>query len=141
MKTTEEMISVMQSYAEGKKIELRYNRWNGEKWVDVCNPSWAWNEYDYRVKPEPKYRPYANADECFADVKKHGGWVKNSSGQYIQIIAVGESSITFADNIPFPYENACRYWVWADDRSVFGVLEGEGEHRRHELEDGRFVEV
>jgi hypothetical protein len=38
------------AWAEGKQIEAL--RPNGQ-WVDVNNPYWG-EEYDYRVKPEPK---------------------------------------------------------------------------------------
>lgn len=70
---------------------------------------------------EPTYRPYANANECFKDVIKHGGWVKNTAGQYLHILAVRENSMVYADNIPFPYERAYRNWVWADDGTPCGV--------------------
>lgn len=33
----------------------------------------------YHIKPEPKYRPFANAQECLEEMKKHQpfGWVKD----------------------------------------------------------------
>lgn len=33
---------------------------------------------EYRVKPEPKYRPFKDAEECWAEMLKHEpfGWVK-----------------------------------------------------------------
>lgn len=76
------------------------------------------------LNPEPTYRPYKDADECFKDVVKHGGWIKNTSGQYLHILAVTSNATTYSDNISFPFERACRYWVWADDNSPVGAKEG-----------------
>lgn len=30
-----------------------------------------WNGIEYRIKPEPKYRPFANAEECWQEMLKH----------------------------------------------------------------------
>ena len=40
--------------------------------VELCSPN------VYRIKPEPKYRPFANAEECWQEMKNHQpfGWVK-----------------------------------------------------------------
>ena len=41
-----------------------------------------WNKFDYRIKP--KYRPFANAQECLEEIKKHVpfGWVKDKYSFY-----------------------------------------------------------
>lgn len=64
----------------------------------------------YRIKPEPKYRPFANAEECWAEMLEHQpiGWVKTDEG-YEQIWHVNEGDYfnstfkycTFADGTPF----------------------------------------
>lgn len=64
----------------------------------------------YRIKPEPKYRPFANAEECWQEMLKHQpfGWVKTDSG-YEPIWHVNEGDdfnatfkySTFADGTPF----------------------------------------
>lgn len=93
------------------------------------------------LDPEPTYRPYKDVEECFKDVVKHGGWIKNTSGQYLHVLAVTSGAITYSDSISFPFERACRYWVWADDNSPVGAREGEGTPTILELEDGRTIEV
>lgn len=42
-----------------------------------------WNKFDYRIKP--KYRPFANAQECLEEIKKHVpfGWVKDKYSFYL----------------------------------------------------------
>lgn len=80
MKTTEEMIEVMQAYADGKKIESTVNGYN--KWSDCDYPTWEWVAFDFRVKKEPTYRPYESVDEMLDDFckrcRKHGMTVSRS---------------------------------------------------------------
>ena len=55
MKTTQEMIAVMQAFENGAKIEFRGS---GNKWIDTPNPLWDWASWDYRVKEELKKTEY-----------------------------------------------------------------------------------
>ena len=79
---------VMEAYANGKKIQFldEYNNW-----IDVTNPTFNWSIYIYRVKPEPKYRPFKNQEECWDEMHKHSnfGWIKgNVTGEYKQIVRI-----------------------------------------------------
>lgn len=126
MKTTEEMMAVMTAYKEGKIIESKYvHEHNTVTWAAAPMPCWDWSNYDYRVKPEPKYRPYKDAEECFADVKKHGGWAKgiNEVGYYyiLSVVANGIETCTLSPS----YEFMLKMFVWADDLTPCGVLEEE----------------
>ena len=56
MEDTKRKIEVMQACVEGKKIQIKGHC--ASKWIDCAGPSWNWVTYDYRVKPEEKYRPY-----------------------------------------------------------------------------------
>lgn len=58
-----ECIKVMQAYVEGKQIQ--YVDSETEDWADIESPIWNWDTYDYRIKPEPEYRPFKDADECW----------------------------------------------------------------------------
>ena len=71
---TKERIAVMQAYVDGKQIQIQLP---DGKWAEIPNPDWCTNA-NYRVKPEPKYRPFKNADECWQEMLKHQpfGWVK-----------------------------------------------------------------
>lgn len=68
-----EMIAVMQAAQEGKKIECR--RLTSENWIELIHPHWDWEDCEYRVKPETKVRPYANAKEFLEAKKEHGPYV------------------------------------------------------------------
>ena len=82
---TKERIAVMQAYADGKQIQVESS---DGKWADVPEPSWSING-NYRIKPEPKYRPFKNAEECWQEMLKHEpfGWIK-CRGCYFNIVAV-----------------------------------------------------
>ena len=69
MKTTKEMIEVMQAYERGEQIEYKDHR---RKWYDVEYPVWDWLRTDYRVKPKPKYVPFETPEEFLTALRKHG---------------------------------------------------------------------
>ena len=73
MKTTKEMIEVMQAYERGEKIECinALGEWKEDK------PVWDWFHYDYRVKPKKKYVPFDTPEEFFAAHRKHGEFIEN----------------------------------------------------------------
>lgn len=96
-----QLMDVMQAYVNGKtiqyyKIDLSFKiKHPGEpnfndKWVDVDEEHlFRPDMYDYRIKPEPKYRPFKDADECWQEMLKHEpfGWIKRR-GCYFNIVAV-----------------------------------------------------
>ena len=77
-----ELLPIMQAFAEGKTIEERII--GNDNWIETDEIYGGRNnDYDYRVnyrvKLTPKYRPFANAQECLEEMKKHQpfGWVKD----------------------------------------------------------------
>lgn len=77
------LLPIIQAFAEGKVIECRTNPSLIEG-SDVPN-DWAemkeigfWNNIEYRIKPEPKYRPFKDGEECWQEMQKHQpfGWLK-----------------------------------------------------------------
>lgn len=52
----------------------------------------------YRIKPEVKFRPFANAEECWQEMLKHQpfGWIKCKEG-YFNIVYVDDYYVGFAD--------------------------------------------
>ena len=75
MKTIEEMIAVMTAYKNGKKIECKSNNMPCADWFTIEKPSWDWLCNDYRIKPDPLYKPYDSVSEVEKDKwlrkKKH----------------------------------------------------------------------
>ena len=82
-----ELMPIIQAFAEGKTIEFRNS--HGE-WEEVDYPTWG-KRFNYRIKPEPKYRPFKNDVECWNEMHKRPdfGWVKvNVTGEYEQIVRI-----------------------------------------------------
>ena len=115
-----ELLPIMQAFAEGDEIQYR-NNYN--EWIDVktgeglcfTRPSSC-----YRIKPEPKYRPFKSQEECWQEMLNHQpfGWIKAPNGALFCIDKVFDEGVvykhsscrfeeylegnyTFADGIPF----------------------------------------
>ena len=74
MKTTKEMIDVMQAYDRGEKVQLLNIDGN---WEDKENPAWNWAKCDYRVKPKTRYVPFDTPEEFLTAYRKHGEFIEN----------------------------------------------------------------
>lgn len=70
-----ELLPIIQAWAEGKNIQyLSDGEWRDINQADVtCYPD------KYRIKPEPKYRPFKTKEECWNEMMKHQpfGWLKS----------------------------------------------------------------
>ena len=75
MKTTKEMIDVMQADERGEQIECFNDDY--EQWKDVDSPIWDWLHNDYRVKPKESYVPFHTAEEFLTAYRKHGEFIEN----------------------------------------------------------------
>ena len=70
-----ELMPIIQAFVEGKTIE--YREYDGE-WKEARTPTWS-SRLFYRIKPEPKYRPFKTKEECWNEMLKHQpfGWLKS----------------------------------------------------------------
>lgn len=101
-----ELLPIIQAFTEGKTVQYKTEK----EWIQTNVPTFNPYLWEYRIKPEPKYRPFTNADECWQEMKKHEpfGWVKTDEG-YEQIRHVNKGddfnatlkTCTFADGTPF----------------------------------------
>ena len=84
-----EMLPVLQSFADGKTIESRCIKGDKSLWYDDEDPSFD-NDFEYRLKPEPKYRPFKDAEECWVEMQKHQpfGWLKSKKDGYYSFITM-----------------------------------------------------
>lgn len=82
-----DLLPIMQAFVEGKVIEY-YNE-DLKAWT-LSNNLILDGSYNYRIKPEPKYRPFITKEECWTEMHKHHdfGWVKKINGGYKQIMAI-----------------------------------------------------
>lgn len=96
-----ELLPIIQAFAEGKKVELALFDDDGtiSEWSDVHFPKWLDNHI-YRIKPEPKYRPFKDAEESWEEMQKHHpfGWVIDKSSHRHWAIESTGSNLTCGDN-------------------------------------------
>lgn len=78
------LLPFIQAYCEGKTIQSRCITSETSLWWDDNNPTFEVDDFDYRIKPEPKYRPFKNVEECWNEMQKHQpfGWVKDKYSFY-----------------------------------------------------------
>ena len=129
-----EFYPILQAYAEGRVIEYRTNpnvikrRDTPNDWTEM-NEIEFWNNAEYRIKPEPKYHPFANAEECWQEMLKHKpfGWVKDKKdGHYALITSVlTDEKEVYIDGISgLALYTSINYYTFADD-TPFGIKEEE----------------
>ena len=126
----------MQAYVNGKtiqyydvdlsfKIEHPGEPNFNDKWVDVDEDHlFRPDFYDYRIKPSPKYRPFANEEECWQEMQKHQpfGWVKASHGQFL-ITGLRKDGVAFGINDNWQdYNYMFKSYTFADG-TPFGIKE------------------
>ena len=119
-------LPTLQAFAEGKVIQMLDDR---SIWTDLTEreglPIGTLGESPniFRIKPDPKYRPFKDAEECWQEMLKHQplGLVKDKKdGHYVLITGVDDDTcgmslngnsawslsaimnlFTFADGVPF----------------------------------------
>ena len=79
--------------AEGKTIQVQNP---DDKWVDIKPEKLNYipDNIKFRIKSEPKYRPFRTKEECWNEMQKHKlfGWITNKS-QYLLIACVRQWNI------------------------------------------------
>lgn len=132
-KEAKEFYPILQAYVEGRVIECRIKpsalskSWQDmNEWTEMKELVF-WNNTEYRVKSEPKYRPFKDAEECWLEMQKHQpfGWVKWNDVRY-NIYVVSSISVCLingnCENMDFAY--AYQKLTFADG-TPFGVKEEE----------------
>ena len=85
-----ELLPIMQAWAEGKIIQFRKK--GTVEWVDLYEDDLRVSSaYHYRIKPEPKYRPFKTQEECWNEMLKHQpfGWIEHKETEdYYNILGI-----------------------------------------------------
>lgn len=92
-----ELLPIIQAYAEGKTIQSYDSLIDIGDWEDCENPKFEDSNYNYRIKPEQKYRAFKDAEECWQEMLKHKpfGWVKDEEDCRSVLITVCENDGVF----------------------------------------------
>lgn len=124
-----EFYPILQAYAEGKVIESR-TKPSTVKGTDIPN-DWTemkeiefWNNIEYRIKQEPTYRPFNDAEECWNEMQKHQpfGWVKSTLFKDLALVKRVTTLYVEINRDIIDYKDALEKFTFADDTN-FGVKE------------------
>ena len=124
VKNKEEVKSVMniiQAFANGKTIQAidPYE----DEWVDQAALNFkALFEGQYRIKPDPKYRPFNSAEECWQEMLKHQpfGWVKSKKDGYYSFITMLNYRFRLNGYDGWRFDDVINKFTFADG-TTFGV--------------------
>ena len=121
------LMPIFKAMEEGRTIQVK----EGNNWIDIDGDEDGLSVYSlkhyqswFRIKPEPKYRPFANSEECWAEMQKHQpfGWVKlkdTESGYYI-LKGIASQVVIGFNETPFSYKKVFEDYTFADGEP-FGV--------------------
>lgn len=91
-----QLLPILQAFAEGKTIQYKDWKMNGTfEWKDLDKENGKlYSSCEYRLKPEPKYRPFKDAEECWQEMQKHQpfGWIKYD-GDYLNITSISDYDV------------------------------------------------
>ena len=118
-----ELLPIIQAFAEGKTIQVRIN--NDSSWTDLLDDKLEIsNLYEYRIKSDPKYRPFKTQEECWNEMLKHQplGWVKEISCEMLYLInGISNESIVIMEDIN-SFKEAMNIYEFKDG-TPFGIKE------------------
>ena len=120
------LLPIIEAYSKGKTIQI----WDESKskWVDLDGAAFGASPDKYRIKSEPKYRPFKNQEECWQEMQKHQpfGWLKDKKDDhYILITAISNTDvdqITSNGNISWMFCSISKFYTFADG-TPFGIKE------------------
>ena len=117
-----ELLPIIQAFAEGKTILVQEDI----DWCYLGNESdFNLNPQRYRIKPEPKYRPFKDAEECWQEMQKHQpfGWLKHKTDNVYSFISkIDKDCCYFAVNVYWGFDTLFKTKTFIDG-TPFGIKE------------------
>lgn len=118
-----ELLPIIQAFAEGKIVQFKNAFGN---WIDCCDGLlFNYPPKDYRIKQEPKYRPFKDKEECWQEMLKHHpiGWVKDiPNNNFYSITEVTDNACIFTDGFRLLFFDSYKYLTFIDG-TPFGIKE------------------
>lgn len=117
-----ELLPIIKAFAEDKTIQV-------QEGIDWCylrnNADFNLNPSIYCIKPSPKYRPFANAEECWQEMQKHQpfGWLKHKTDNVYSFISkIDKDCCYFAVNVYWGFDTLFKTKTFIDG-TPFGIKE------------------
>ena len=116
-----ELLPIIQAFTEGKVIEIFDDEIG---WVEKENPKFNLNPDFYRIKPEPKYRPFKSQEECWEEMHQHPdfGWVLAKDSKIMYHICVVGIGYVLIDSMSPIFSEAFAEYKFTDG-TPFGIKE------------------
>lgn len=127
-----EFYPILQAYAEGEIIECRTKPGTisagiPNEWTEIKEIGF-WNGIEYRIKPDQKYRPFKDAEECWKEMQKHHpfGWIKGKEDEYHTFITTVDNNdeMSLSGNSGWSFLGIMNNYTFADG-TPFGMKEEE----------------
>lgn len=121
-------MDIISAFAEGKTIQYKTDTGS---WHDLTEseglPMGTMEEEpnNFRIKPEPKFRPFKDAEECWQEMQKHQpfGWLKSDECFY-NIVSVSNIDVSMAnvsgDIVTLDFSEVMEDNTFADE-TPFGI--------------------
>ncbi len=117
-----ELLPIIQAFAEGRTIEFKDSY---GKWVKSDLLAFDLSPKNYRIKREPKYRPFKDAEECWQEMQKHQpfGWLKHKEDNVYSFISkIDKDCCYFAVNVYWGFDTLFKTKTFIDG-TPFGIKE------------------
>ena len=120
------LMPIFQAIADGRIIQFSAN---GNDWTDIDGEEEGLyldtlidNPQYYRIKPEPKYRPFRDAKECWQEMQKHQpfGWVKSTLFKDLALVNRVTTLYVEINRDIIDYKDAFEKFTFSDETN-FGV--------------------
>ena len=127
-----ELLPIIQAFAEGEIIECRtkpgaISASIPNEWTEMKEIGFSKN-IEYRIKPDPKYRPFKDAEECWHEMQKHQpfGWIKGKEDEYHTFITTVDNNdeMSLSGNSGWSFLGIMNNYTFADG-TPFGIKEEE----------------
>lgn len=117
------LLPIIKAFSEGETIQ--HLDIINNKWEDVDEFVYHGSVKSYRIKPEPKYRPFKDAEECWQELLKHQpfGWIKGKEGEHHSLITsiIADEEEVYINGISgFVLDEIMEHYTFADGLP-FGV--------------------
>ena len=124
-KEAAELLPIIKAFSEGKIIEMStINGWVNKD--DLNSDLLISHPELFRIKPEPKYRPFKDSEECWAEMQKHQpfGWLKRKDSNEYNLLTSVDGSVECEgvriDSDGFDWDRANDEYTFADG-TPFGI--------------------
>ena len=91
------ILPALVAFANGKTIQFRSEK---REWTDLLDDEIVIDPwYDFRLKPDSKYRPFSSQKECLGEMIKHQpvGYIQGD-GRILYVLMVDDSFIYHLSN-------------------------------------------